>query len=156
MWARVRIPLLNEYLAIDSGGNVCDLVVARNCCMARMLPAEAELVSEWTGLSGRAKYVKRFEPSNGLDTALYKKNTFTFFTFNLFCPNHHSCQNGHSRVWFLIDSLFQSFHPCLVYYIFAREAIPSSRQHSLKWRVETEIAQVATSSMAMWYFTTWM
>ena len=30
------------YLAIDSGGNVSDLVVARNCCMARMLPGEAE------------------------------------------------------------------------------------------------------------------
>ena len=36
-----------EYLAsIDGGGNVSDLVVARNCCMARMLPREAELVSE--------------------------------------------------------------------------------------------------------------
>ena len=34
------------YLAIDSGGHVSDLVVARNCCMARMLPGEAELVSE--------------------------------------------------------------------------------------------------------------
>ena len=29
-----------------SGGNVSDLVVARNCSMARMLPGEAELVSE--------------------------------------------------------------------------------------------------------------
>ena len=28
------------------GGHVSDLVVARNCCMARMLPGEAELVSE--------------------------------------------------------------------------------------------------------------
>ena len=35
-----------EYLAIDSGGNVSDLVFARNCCLARMLPGEAELVSE--------------------------------------------------------------------------------------------------------------
>ena len=35
-----------EYLAIESGGNVSDLVVARNCCMARILPGEAELVSE--------------------------------------------------------------------------------------------------------------
>ena len=43
---------INEYLAIDSGGNVTDLVVARNCCMARMLPGEAELVSEWAGLPG--------------------------------------------------------------------------------------------------------
>ena len=40
------VDCINEYLAIDSGGNVSDLVVARNCCMARMLPGEAELVSE--------------------------------------------------------------------------------------------------------------
>ena len=40
------VPTL-PYLAIDSGGNVSDLVVAaRNCCMARMLPGEAELMSE--------------------------------------------------------------------------------------------------------------
>ena len=63
---------INECLAIDSGGNVSDLALARNCCMARMLPGEAALVSEWTGLPGRAKSVKRFERSNGLDTALYK------------------------------------------------------------------------------------
>ena len=31
------------------------LVVARNCSIARMLPGEAELVLEWTGLPGRAK-----------------------------------------------------------------------------------------------------
>ena len=36
-------PLLTQlYLAIDSGGNVSDLVLARNCCLARMLPGEAE------------------------------------------------------------------------------------------------------------------
>ena len=39
--------------------------------MARMLPREAELVLEWTGLPGEES-VKRFERSNGLDTALYK------------------------------------------------------------------------------------
>ena len=33
-------------LAIDSGGNVSDLVVMHNCCTARMLPGEAESVSE--------------------------------------------------------------------------------------------------------------
>ena len=45
------------YIYIDSGGNVSDLVVARNCCMARMLPG---------------KNVQCFERSNGLDIALYK------------------------------------------------------------------------------------
>ena len=29
-------------MAIYSGGNVSDLVVAHNCCMARMLTGEAE------------------------------------------------------------------------------------------------------------------
>ena len=37
-----RLSCINEYLAIDSGGNVSDLVLARNCCLARMLPGEAE------------------------------------------------------------------------------------------------------------------
>ena len=31
---------------ICRGGNVSDLVVTHNCCMVRMLPGEAELVSE--------------------------------------------------------------------------------------------------------------
>ena len=29
-----------------SGGKVSDLALARDCCLARMLPGEAELVSE--------------------------------------------------------------------------------------------------------------
>ena len=33
-------------LAVNSGGKISDLVVARNCCMAKMLPGEAALVSE--------------------------------------------------------------------------------------------------------------
>ena len=37
---------INEYLAIDSGGHVSDLALARNFCLARLLPGEAELVSE--------------------------------------------------------------------------------------------------------------
>ena len=37
---------MNEYLAIESGGHVSDLIFARNCSIARMLPGEAELVSE--------------------------------------------------------------------------------------------------------------
>ncbi len=70
-WRPCSLSCINEYLAIDSGGNVSDLALARNCCLARMLPGEAELVSEWTGLPGEAKSVKRFERSNGLDTALW-------------------------------------------------------------------------------------
>ena len=37
-----------------------------------MLRGEAELVSEWTGLPGRAKNAKGFDRSNGPDIALYK------------------------------------------------------------------------------------
>ena len=44
--APCSLSCINEYLAIDSGGNVSDLALARNCCLARMLPGEAELVSE--------------------------------------------------------------------------------------------------------------
>ena len=77
-WRPCSLSCINEYLAIDSGGNVSDLVVAHNCCLARMLPGEAELVSEWTGLPGRAKSVQRFEWSNGLDTALYKNYLYLF------------------------------------------------------------------------------
>ena len=36
-----RLSCINEYLAIDSGGNVSEWSL-RNCCMARMLPREAE------------------------------------------------------------------------------------------------------------------
>ena len=56
------------------------IVFVSNCCVARMLPVE--LVSEWTGLPGRAISVKRFEWSNGLDTALYK-------TYLLHCSVGH-------------------------------------------------------------------
>ena len=44
-----------------------------------MLPGEAEFVSECTGLPGMAKSVKRFERSNGLDTALYKNYLLFIF-----------------------------------------------------------------------------
>ena len=37
---------INEYLAIDGGGNMSDLVSVCNYCMARMVPREVELVSE--------------------------------------------------------------------------------------------------------------
>ena len=46
--------------------------------MTRMLPGEAELVSEGTGLPGEAKSVKRFERSNRLDTELYKSYLYLF------------------------------------------------------------------------------
>ena len=42
----ISISCINEYLTIHSCGNVSDLVFARNCCVARMLPREVELVSE--------------------------------------------------------------------------------------------------------------
>ena len=54
-----------------------DLVVARNCCMARMLPGEAE---NGVGLNRSVREgKKRFERSNGLDTALYKNNLYLYF-----------------------------------------------------------------------------
>ena len=41
-----QLTQLCKCVGIDSGGNVSDLVVARNCCMARIIAGEAELVSE--------------------------------------------------------------------------------------------------------------
>ena len=49
---------INEYLAIDSGGNVSDLVLARNCCLARMLPGEAE---NGVGMNRSAREGKKCE-----------------------------------------------------------------------------------------------
>ena len=100
-WRPCPFSCINEYLTIDSGGNVSDLALARNCCLARMLPGEAELVSEWTCLPGRAKSVKRFERSNGLDTALYKKKIPFYVVISIAtemiiiicsCCCHWSCQ----------------------------------------------------------------
>ena len=42
----VRGKELNEYLAIDSGKNVSDLVFAHNCSITRMISGDTELVSE--------------------------------------------------------------------------------------------------------------
>ena len=81
-WRPSWLSCMNEYLAIDSGGHVSDLVLARNCCLARMLPREAELVSEWTGLPREANGVKRFEQSNRLATALYKNYLYLYIMYN--------------------------------------------------------------------------
>ena len=91
-WRPCWLSCINEYLAIDSGGDVSDLVIARNCCMARMLPGEAELVSEWTGLSGRAKSVKRFESSQTDWILRYIKTTFTLMFDNYFMTVGYSKQ----------------------------------------------------------------
>ena len=58
-----------------------DLVVARNCCMARMLPGEAEListVSEWTGLPRGVQkvYCTLSGPTDWI--LRYIKTTFTY------------------------------------------------------------------------------
>ena len=77
-WRPCSLSCINEYLAKYSGGTVSNLALARNCCLARMLPGEAELVSEWTSLPGEAKSVKHFERSNGLDNALYKNYLYLY------------------------------------------------------------------------------
>ena len=55
-----------------------DLVVAHNCCLARMLPGEAENGVGMSRSARGAKSVKRFELSNGLDTALYKNYLYLY------------------------------------------------------------------------------
>ena len=53
-----------------------DLVVARNCSFARMLPGEAENGVEMNRSAREEKSVKRSERSNRPDTALYKNYLF--------------------------------------------------------------------------------
>ena len=55
-----------------------DLVLARNCCMARMLPGEAEFSVETNRSVREGKRVKQFERSNELDTALYKNYLYLY------------------------------------------------------------------------------
>ena len=86
-----------------------DLVIARNCCVATMLPGEAELVSESTGLPGRAKSVQRFEPSNGPDTALYK-NYLYLLPLPLQNPNRHSISHVRQKLLMLLTSSFIQWH----------------------------------------------
>ena len=112
---------INEYLAIDSGGHASDLVVACNCCMTRMLPGEAELVSEWTGLPGRAKSVKLFERSNGLDIALYKNYIF------ILDNKQTSCYSEWVREW-MRESVFDvSSYSHLTF----QNILPAPTRHSL-------------------------
>ena len=69
---------INEYLAIDSGGNVSDLVLARNCCLARMLPGESE---NGVGMNRSVREGNKCEALWAVRRtgycAIYKKN-FTF------------------------------------------------------------------------------
>ena len=121
-WRPCSLSCINEYLAIDSGGNVSDLALARNCCLARMLPGEAELVSEWTGLPGEEKSVKRFERSNGLDTALYKNYLYLFFFFLLTvsCFIVFLFDVGVCIVWYcvLLTSIFYEVFVCIIFPLF--------------------------------------
>ena len=65
-----------------------------NPCIPKLIafPGEAELVSEWTGLPGRAKCVHRFERSDGLDTALYKNSLFTWAGISFQCTVAHGSE----------------------------------------------------------------
>ena len=55
---------------------VLRLQIHRDRLRSKQLQERLELVCAKYGLGGQS--VKRFERSNGLDTALYKKQTFTF------------------------------------------------------------------------------
>ena len=111
-WRLSWLSCINEYLTIDSGGNVSDLVLARNCCLARMLPGEAELVSEWTGQPGRAKSVKSFERSNGLDTAFTVFTIATYFPFAPSLPRSLAPSHPSSLSSVLPRLLLQGAAPC--------------------------------------------
>ena len=58
-----------------------NFVLARNCCLARMLPGEAENGVGMNRSAREGKKCKRFERSNGLDTALYKNYFYLYIRF---------------------------------------------------------------------------
>ena len=68
---------INEHLAIDSRGNVSDLVFVRNCCVTRMLARKVKLVPE------NEQVCQGKKQPNGLDTALYKNNLFSTYLCSL-------------------------------------------------------------------------
>ena len=65
-----------------------DLVLAHNCCLARMLPGEAETGVGMNRSVREGKKCERFERSNGLDTALYKNYLFFPFCIRNFNDKH--------------------------------------------------------------------
>ena len=109
-WRPCSLSCINEYLAIDSGGNMSDLVFARNCCMARMLPGEAELVSEWKGLPGMAKSVQRFERSNGLDTAQYKNYLYLYHVEAFGCKIAHKLLRASYNIQIVSNQFYLNWH----------------------------------------------
>ena len=67
-----------------------------------MLPGEVESVSECTGLSGRAKSVKRFERSNGLDIAIYKNYLYLCFITDV---SPKSCDLDPAPTWLVVGPI---------------------------------------------------
>ena len=67
-----------------------DLLLARNCCQARMLPGETELVTERRGLSGRAK---RLNALSGPTDWILRYIKTTFYTHFLFHREKLRCIN---------------------------------------------------------------
>ena len=59
---------INEYLAIDGGGNVGELYFRNNCSMSECFPNK----SSWYRKELICQSMKYFDISDGLDTALYK------------------------------------------------------------------------------------
>ena len=76
----------------------------------RMFPREAEMVSEWTGLSGKSS-VKCFERSWGLHIVLYKNFPLLFIIS--YYTWHQRCRwksvNGHWKKWNLYTILINNY-----------------------------------------------
>ena len=86
--------LFSESLIRIISYSLINFVVARNCCMTRMLPGDAELVSEWIGLPGEEK-CNRFERSNGLDLAAVS----IIYMLSLKWVRAHPSREKHDRAW---------------------------------------------------------
>ena len=76
---------------------ICEWIIfARNCCMARTLTREVELVSEWTGLPGGKVQCALNGPTDWIH-ALYKKHTsykdipLLFYCLNILTFRMYAC-----------------------------------------------------------------
>ena len=76
-WRPCSLSCINEYLAIDSGGTVSDLVLAHNFCLARMLPAVG------VGMNRSVREGKKCEVLWAIQQTEYCAINYLFFSVGL-------------------------------------------------------------------------
>ena len=100
-------------MAIDGGGNVSEWSLRVIAAWLECFPEKSDWCRNEQVCQGR-KSVKRFDRSNGLDTALYKNKPFSFMMMiNYSCGSIVTCnlcsykQSSHNRI-FLEDTFWRN------------------------------------------------